>query len=193
MGLNGYTTFASSSPLDLANLPEGLKAYTATLNGATLSFHQCTQAVAAGTGLLLAGEGGETYSILKATTGSSVSNNELRGVTSTTNLQSDPNSTYYFAMKKAKSADDPLTFAPISSTSAVAFPAGKAYLKVGADVFSTGEARALVLTFDDATSVKELKNSGIEELKAYYNLQGQRVASPKKGLYIVNGRKVQVK
>lgn len=191
LGLNGYTTFASPLCLDLAHLPEGLAAYTATLTETTLSFAKCTKAVAAGTGLLLAGTGGETYYIPVVTTGTTLTGNAMTGVTTTTNLKSDTEN-YIFAMKKANSATDELLFAPLTSTKNVNFPAGKAYITVPASAFAT-PARALMLTFDDATSVKELKNSGIEELKAYYNLQGQRVASPKKGLYIVNGRKVQVK
>ena len=193
IGLNGYTTFASPLCLDLAHLPEGLAAYTATLTETTLSFAKCTEAVAAGTGLLLAGTGGETYYIPVVTTGTTLTGNAMTGVTTTTNLKSDETN-YIFAMKKANSATDELLFAPLTSTKNVNFPAGKAYITVPANAFGSQlGARALVLTFDDATSVKELKNSGIEELKAYYNLQGQRVASPKKGLYIVNGRKVQVK
>ena len=193
LGANGYTTFASPYPLDLAHLPEGLKAYTATLDGKNLSFQLCKQAVPAGTGLLLQGTGGETYNIPVVATFTTVDNNALTGVTAVTPLKSDETN-YIFAMKKATNATDELLFAPLTSANNVNFPAGKAYITVPASAFgSQPEARALVLTFDDATSVKELKNSGIEELKAYYNLQGQRVASPKKGLYIVNGRKVQVK
>lgn len=189
LGANGYTTFASPYCLDLAHLPEGLKAYTATLSGVTLSFTECTQAVPAGTGLLLQGTGGETYNIPVVASANPISGNALTGVTTPTDKQSDANGKYYFVMKKTSEG---LTFAPLSTTSLVTIPAGKAYIEVLASAFES-TARALVLTFDDATSVKELKNSGIEELKAYYNLQGQLVASPKKGLYIVNGRKVQVK
>ena len=193
LGANGYTTFASPLCLDLAHLPEGLKAYTATLYGKNLSFQLCEQTVPAGTGLLLQGTGGETYNIPVVSTFTTVDNNALTGVTAVTPLKSDETN-YIFAMKKANSATDELLFAPLTSANNVNFPAGKAYITVPASAFATpNTARALVLTFDDATSVKELKNSGIEELKAYYNLQGQRVASPKKGLYIVNGRKVQVK
>ena len=191
LGANGYTTFASAYPLDLSALPEGLKAYTATLNGTALSFTECTEAVAAGTGLLLQGTGNETYSIPVASAGTTPANNALTGVTETKSLGSTEQ-TYIFAMRKAASADAPLAFAPLSTT-AINFPAGKAYISVDGSVFNSN-ARALTVSFDnEATGVKELKNSGIEELKAYYNLQGQRVASPKKGLYIVNGRKVQVK
>ena len=62
-----------------------------------------------------------------------------------------------------------------------------------ADNRSTGtSARALTLSFgDEATAI-----SSIEAAKAdngYYNLSGQRVENPTKGLYIVNGKKVIIK
>ena len=57
---------------------------------------------------------------------------------------------------------------------------------------ATTSARALTLSFDDeATAI-----SSIEAAKAdngYYNLSGQRVENPTKGLYIVNGKKVIIK
>ena len=190
-GENGFTTFASLYALDLANLPEGLKAYTATLDKATITFAECTQAVAAGTGLLLEGTADMTYNIPVVAEGATVSDNALTGVTTVTPLKSD-DTNYIFAMRKATKADDPLSFAPLTSDDDVNFPAGKAYIKVEASAFES-TARALVLTFDDATSVKELKNSRIEELKSYYNLNGQRVSQPSKGLYIVNGKKVVIK
>ena len=195
IGANGYTTFASPYCLNLANLPEGLEAYTATLTGNTLSFVKCTQAVPAGTGLLLAGTGGETYNIPVAESGTAISDNALTGVTKVTNLKSDESTNYIFAMKKAKSADDPLTFAPLTSDAAgVNFPIGKAYISVPASVFNSGSARALTVSFgDEATGIQELKNSRIEGLKTYFDLQGRRVALPTKGLYIKDGRKVVIK
>ena len=51
----------------------------------------------------------------------------------------------------------------------------------------TGEFEA------QTTGIEELKSSRIEELKYYYNLQGQRLNSLQKGLNIVNGRKISVK
>ena len=68
--------------------------------------------------------------------------------------------------------------------------AGKAYLVMPAG------ARELTVSFDEegnTTAIEELKDSKIEELKSCFNLNGQRVAQPTKGLYIVNGRKVVVK
>jgi hypothetical protein len=78
-------------------------------------------------------------------------------------------------------------FYKYSSASA---PAGIIYI-------SALDAGANFLSFDfgDATGIESLtpdpspKGEGSE----YYNLAGQRVAQPTKGLYIVNGRKVVIK
>lgn len=192
IGANGYTTFASPYCLDLANLPEGLKAYTATLDGKALSFAECTQAVPVGTGLLLAGTGGETYNIPVTTTGTAVSGNALTGVTATTDLKSDETN-YIFAMKKASQATDPLTFAPLASTN-VSFPAGKAYITVPVSAFSNNPgARALTISFEEATGITSMPDAQCTMHNDVYNLQGQRISSPKKGLYIVNGAKVVIK
>jgi hypothetical protein len=54
-----------------------------------------------------------------------------------------------------------------------------------------------VLTFDfsgDVTGVETLNiERGTLNDNSYYNLAGQRVAQPTKGLYIVNGKKVVIK
>ena len=64
---------------------------------------------------------------------------------------------------------------------------GKAYLQIPAT------ARDLSITFGDATSIgATLKNKEIEN-KEVYNLKGQRVAQPTKGLYIQDGKKVIIK
>ncbi len=50
------------------------------------------------------------------------------------------------------------------------------------------------IAFDDATGIETLNaERGTLNDGVYYNLKGQRVAQPTKGLYIVNGRKVVVK
>ncbi len=67
-----------------------------------------------------------------------------------------------------------------------AVPAGKAYLII---VSSAPD----FLGFDGGTtSISELNVKGQAE-GTYFNLAGQRVAQPTKGLYIVNGKKVVIK
>ena len=68
--------------------------------------------------------------------------------------------------------------------------ANKAYLAV-----PTGEALARGLWFDEGetTSLNEVRGLKSDVRGEYFNLNGQRVAQPTKGLYIVNGRKVVIK
>ena len=72
-------------------------------------------------------------------------------------------------------------------------PAGKAYLVITDP--PTTEARDFIgFGFDDdePTAIEQIESSKIS-VKAdnqYYNLAGQRVAQPTKGIYIVNGKKV---
>lgn len=72
-------------------------------------------------------------------------------------------------------------------------------LAKGRVYLNTGTSAPAFLSIDlgnndgETTGIQELKNSKIEELNPYYNLRGQRVTQPTKGLYIVNGRKVVVR
>jgi len=84
---------------------------------------------------------------------------------------------------------------------------GTSFAKMGSSVKTTyyrafiadgrpSSARELSLSFDDETTgiSEELRVKSEEFATApYYNLAGQRVAQPTRGLYIVNGRKVVIK
>lgn len=196
VGKNGYTTFASPYALDLTdeNRPEGLKAYKATLSGSNLSFQQLHQTVPAGTGLLLLGETNDgTYNIPVVESGDGVET-ALTGVLTPTAKQSDENGAYYFVMRKANTAEDALTFAPITTAHAVTIPAGKVYITVPSSAFTDG-ARALKVSFgdDETTGIDNLTPALSNGEGVVYNLNGQRIDKPAKGLYIVNGKKVLVK
>lgn len=53
-------------------------------------------------------------------------------------------------------------------------------------------ARAMFNLDDDVTAIEAVKAKNVENGQ-YFNLAGQRVAQPTKGLYIVNGKKVIIK
>ena len=60
---------------------------------------------------------------------------------------------------------------------------------------ATPTARSLSFDIDEeggTTSINTVQGSGVM-VNGYYNLAGQRVAQPTKGLYIVNGKKVVIK
>ena len=68
--------------------------------------------------------------------------------------------------------------------------AGKAYLVMPAG------ARELNVSFDEegnTTGVADINRETITNNGDFFNLAGQRVAQPTKGLYIVNGKKVVIK
>ncbi|MBQ9641501.1 MAG: chitobiase/beta-hexosaminidase C-terminal domain-containing protein [Bacteroidaceae bacterium] len=58
---------------------------------------------------------------------------------------------------------------------------------------ATGEAKGRVIYAEgnDATGIQSIEGKAAQDV--YYNLNGQRVVQPVKGIYIVNGKKVLVK
>jgi len=46
---------------------------------------------------------------------------------------------------------------------------------------------------ESTTAIFNMEEGTIEKNHKYYNLQGQRVANPTKGVYVVDGKKVMVK
>lgn len=193
LGTNGYTTFACPRPLDLtaANLPTGLKVYKAAVDGDKVKFTEINQAVPANTGVLLEGEAGETYNIPVAESGTAPEGNKFL-VNSTGGTFAATEGYTYFGMKKATLASDAIVFATFKP-STVAIPTNKAYLKVLKSSLPSA-ARQLVCTFDDDTTTGIKAIGDMQQTKgSYYNLAGQRVSKPSKGLYIVDGKKVIMK
>ena len=76
----------------------------------------------------------------------------------------------------------------IGNSDSPAIPAGKVYLVY------TGTSAPDFIDFGDATGIRMVNDSGfMVNGSETYNLNGQRVAQPTKGLYIVNGKKVIIK
>lgn len=191
LGTNGYSTFASSYPLDLttANLPDGLTAYKAAVSGTTVTFSPLNQTVPANTGILLQGEAGETYNIPVASSSTAVTENAFLVNTAGTvfNAEDADENSYYFGLIK-----NTLTFG-VFDPATVAIPANKAYLKVLKSSIDDSPSRALKVVFgDETTGIKTVNGEGFM-VNGIHNLNGQRVNQPTKGLYIVNGKKVIIK
>lgn len=53
------------------------------------------------------------------------------------------------------------------------------------------ESRSLGFDDEEVTAIKNIKVGADDNI--YYDLQGRRILYPKKGLYIVNGKKVIIK
>ena len=180
----GLATFASTKALDLSKLPEGVKAYkVATAAGSSAKLEEVTVAVAAGTGLIFKGTKDATYNIPVAESASTLSGNLLVGVTDAAGYTTTSASDAY-----ALSKSDGMLH-PVAAN--VTIPTGKAYLPAS---YFASNARSISLVFDDETTGIGASLMNSERVNnEVYNLNGQRVAQPSKGLYIVNGRKVVIK
>jgi len=184
----GWATYCSPYALDLENATGLTDAYIVTGGAAGVLSKTSVKGgtVAANTGLLLkAAEGTVTIPVVATGTNYSATN-KLVGVTVATEKAQN---TAYVLMNDATNG---LGFYLNSNETAFTVGANTAYLPASFD--AGGGARGFfLLDGSDATGIgtalmnKEAMNSEV------YNLQGQRVAAPTKGLYIVNGKKAIVK
>lgn len=190
-------TLVSGKALDFTSVDD-ITAYVATSASAgSVTFSKVTKVVA----------NTPLYIKANATSGSAINveipeategavdysaTNLLKGsATQTTNVQSTNETKYYvFGVQN----NTPGFYnAATSFTSA----AGKAYLQLTAEQAAAAPSLNLIFDGDDglSTGIDKVQGSGskVQGAEAYYNLAGQRVAQPTRGLYIVNGKKVIIK
>ena len=78
-----------------------------------------------------------------------------------------------------------------------AMPANRAYLPLLTEAISGSNAKEIMLYWDDeeATGIERMRNVENEIMRngSIYNLNGQKLSAPQKGINIINGRKVIVK
>lgn len=177
---SGYSSLGSAYGLDFAN------ATTSTENAAKLTAFAATESsetsvklvsideAPAETGVILKGTAGATYTIpVKANAAALTVTNLLHAAVTATPILAN---TSYILQGGL--------FHLVTEASDV--PAGKAYLVPG-----TTQARELTFFFDGETTginvATEKKNTATG---IYYNLAGQRVNQPAKGIYVVDGKKV---
>ena len=183
----GKTMISYSKPFALdftdVNRPDGLKAYkVSAADNTSVTLTEVTSTVAANTGLILTGSANTDYPINAVASGTNISETNKLVATDGTSTVSD-------AAVVSAGEFHPLTSGVIA--------AGKAYLPYanieGGDPFAGG-ARALDIVFKDdvVTGITSIEKSPVT-LGNFYDLQGRKVAQPKKGLYIVNGKKVIIK
>ena len=182
--MNAYewATFVSDKALDFTG--SGVKAYGVTgHSGNALTLTSELTTVAANTPLLLNAAEGE-YNINVVASGDDVDGNLLVAGTGIENgiTKVDGKTRYVLGIEEGKA-----TFLKIVDTPATV-PTNKAYLEFDGDV----PAPVLNLGFDgdDKTGINMVKGEGFKVNGEFYNLNGQRVAQPTKGLYIVNGKKI---
>lgn len=176
-----YRTFASKYPTTWGGI-SGLTAYKATVTGDNVTFEEVTGSVPAGEGLLLKATAADTYTVPVSSSLPDDIDNALVGVTKETTVDGAGIFVLY--------ADDTHPIGFYKTGAAFTVSANTAYLP--ADVVPN-EARTFIALDEEATGIAEMEAVKNVENAKFYNLAGQRVAMPTKGMYIVNGKKVIMK
>ena len=195
IGSLGVASFSSDKDLDFTGVT-GLTAWICTgfCDGNVLLSR--VNKVAAGTGLYLKGAAG-TYTIPVAAKAPYYVNAFVGGTGSETIQPSQEiDGVSYTVLNLAKSTKTGLpTFFPIDAAKSFA---NRMYLLLPSSVLESS-ARGIGLVFEGEedfaiTGISEIAQSvKAQNNDAIYNLNGQRVSTAKKGLYIVNGRKMLMK
>ena len=188
----GWATFSSDYALDFSKATEGLTAYMITgRDGTTVTKNEVTGTVPAGTGLLLKGDAGSYNIPIVGSSTTDVSANLMKPGTGDA-ISAETGYTRYVLGVNNNTAedtsDDYAEFQKIVSTAATVAK-GKAYLEFEGTV----PAPSLKFDFDFSTptAINAVETATkVQQSNDVYNLAGQRVAQPKKGLYIVNGKKI---
>lgn len=165
--------------LDFSSV-EGLTAYiVSSIEG--VANLQAVKKIPAGTGVVVEGEP-KTYNVPVIADAdadaASVEGNLLHGVTSSYYAQDGD---YVLAYH-----DEVRGFFPAEPDTEIR--AGKAYLPLGGS-----GARSFLPLNNETTGIGALLMNNEKVKKEIFSLSGQRVSQPKKGLYIIGGRKVVVK
>ena len=186
IGSTGWATFSNTFATDFTNLVGVVDAYQVTGNsGSAITKSAVTGTAAANTGLLLNAAAG-TYAIPLTATGTDLSGtNKLKAVASSTAVGAAPDGYTNFVLVGGGGT---ASFKKITGTNSATVGAGKAYLQLAGTSFEAN----LFFMDDDVTAINAVKSNAVEN-GMYYNLAGQRVENPTKGLYIVNGKKVIIK
>ena len=169
-----YATYCSENALDFSGT--GLTAYIAKMNGTNVEFTPVTK-VPAYNGVLLKADAAGDFTVNATSSVDEVTDNVFIGVTKETTI----NETGIFVLMNGEKG---VGF--YKTTQPFTLKANSAYLP------ALGEGARTFIGFDNETTAIE-GVAVMHQNGEVYNLQGQRVVAPQKGLYIVNGKKVLVK
>ena len=186
IGTYGYRTYVTPHAVDFSR-SIGVEAYFATgLNtaGTKVEFTEVTGVCAAGVPLLLKKKTGATaYKLQKSTataTATTPTGNKLKPGPATAY---GPNK-YVLTIHSGE-----VVFAEVNINSATV-DEQHAYLDLSG---SNARGRLSIQLNSESTGIQSLQSDERSLDRAVYNLRGQRVEHPTKGIYIINGKKVIIK
>ena len=177
----GYATFAGNYAADYTD-DSSFSAWTVkSVSGEEIVFQQIKEVAAPGTGVLLMGQPSTSVSVplTNQNDGTDFSNeNLLVGITSPTLIASDA----YYGLSGNN----------FVKVNAGTVPARKALLQ--ASVVDGAHVKALTFVFNSEDGIETMSNGQwTMDNVQIYNLAGQRLSKPQRGINIINGKKVLVK
>ena len=162
--------------------PEGVTVYKATHSGSSLSLTEISdRIITAGKAVILKKEtaGSIILSVAASASAGDYSDNSLQGVDKATARGTAPEVKYYTLANGSKG----LGFYKYTGAT---LAANKAYIMT-----APSNASEYLFSLDgETTGVNDVRSKKDDVRGDYYNLNGQKVPNPTKGLYIVNGKKV---
>lgn len=196
----GYVTFSGPHTYTIASHTNTGTTptvyYASAENAGSITLSETTSnRIPACQGVIIKGAAGDALTLKSVEEQTTVSNNLLvanlaaYALPATTTINKGSDAAYYNYILVADGAS--AVFKHTTGNGDLA--ANKAFLRTTTNVTSSG-APGFTLDFGTGTTgITEIEKSVNAGNEAVFNLNGQRVAQPKKGLYIVNGKKVIIK
>ena len=202
IGSTGYATFGNVGSKDVT-LPSGLTAYSASVPSEGSSVVKLTKIngdLMHNEGYIIKGdETDKNYCLTYAATNTATETGGSMKIASSAHTNGSGMVASYTSDKTryqyilANDGGTAKFFAPSGGT----LGTYKAYLDTGYSLNAPSGAHGVGFILDDdmSTGIDKVQGSGSkgQGSDAYYNLAGQRVVQPTRGLYIVNGKKVIIK
>lgn len=183
----GKGTYCSAYPLDFTDV-SGIEAYIVSGFKPSAGNLIITRAyeVPAGTGLYIVGTPGNTYNVPVEPTDFYYSN-MLKGVLVPTVIHAnEDNYTNYVLSSDGHGG---VIFKHANDTSS---PANRAYVQIPSSIVGAREFLGIE-TDDDSTGLDGVFTPDTKEAEGdYYNLSGQKVQNPQRGIFIKNGKKILI-
>ena len=179
----GYATLYAPVALEI---PAGVTAYTVAIDGEWAILSEIEGGIIpAGTGVVIYSETADTYNFTITTTEDSATS-ALSGTVSAAYIEEDA---YVLTLDSELGVCFGTALKNQQNNTAWLNNSHKAYLpkQMGSN------AASYSFRFDNGTTVIEEVKAESGKVKAIYDLQGRKVDTPSKGIYIINGKKVMIK
>lgn len=199
VGTSGFSTFSSKHSVNFAG--QKVKAYRAEINGENKVVLKQVNKIPNNNGVMLIGDPNAEVAVpfTSESDFNEVTNNFVAtdGTSDIAASNGTDSFNYVFSSKDKLGNDKPGFYKLIADLPAASVKVGGAYLHTGTALAEEAATSRVgwIIDGDDTTGINQIENAQPANVKdaVIYNLNGQRVMNPGKGLYIVNGKKVIIK